>query len=367
MSFRGVFARRQIVILLAVAVAGCNRDSATGPVSTNADSLRLDAVSPTQVEGIVGEPVNLVPTVVVRNLTGQVVPGIRVIFNPLQGSESVVGDYVTNRIVTTDSRGVASPGNWTLGTVSGLHGLEARILDEHFWSAEVEAHRVVAFHAAALAAAAAALSQGLFAVDTIVLPGDELSAPIVLVVDRFGNRVGGVAITFAVTSGGGSLAKTHDESSRFGTASPGTWKMGPRPGLNSFVASAPGLNPVTFNAQALDVGAVTWYDLIPQSIRLIVSGSIALCEDGTFELVTVETSDALPGEWLERQFGKYTVTGTVLSLTFSTGVTEQGTLVDQNLSFLHKNPNWVNEPPKDWTFAKRRESNAALAGFDFNR
>jgi hypothetical protein len=48
-------------------------------------------------------------------------------------------------------------------------------------------------------------------------------------------------------------------------------------------------------------------------------------------------------------------------------VTEQGTLVDQNLSFLHKNPNWVNEPPKDWTFAKRRESNAALGGFDFNR
>jgi hypothetical protein len=363
MGFRGAVAGRQIVILLSVAVAACNRDSATGPVSSNADSLRLEAVSPTQVEGIVGEPVNLVPTVVVRNLTGQAVPGIRVIFNALHGSESVVGDYVTNRIVTTDYRGVASPGNWTLGTVTGLHGLEARILDEHFWSAEVEAHRVVAFHAAAKAAAAAALSKELFSGDTVGLAGDELSPPIVRVVDRFGNDVGGVAITFSVTSGGGSLAKTRDESSRFGSASPGAWTMGPHPGLNSVVANAPGLNSVTFSARALDVGAITWYDLVPQSVRLIVSGSIALCEDGTFELVTVETSDAFPGEWFERQFGKYTVTGTVVALTFSTGVIEQGTLVDESLSFVHKKPNWVNYPPEDWRFAKRRQSNAAVAGF----
>ena len=84
-----------------------------------------------------------------------------------------------------------------------------------------------------------------------------------------------------------------------------------------------------------------------------MTGSIALCEDGTFELVTVETSDALPGEWLERQLGTYTLTGTSISLTYSTGVTEQGTLVGDSLSLVHKKLNWVGDPPREWTFARR--------------
>jgi hypothetical protein len=344
--FRGGFARRQLVILLAVAVAACKRDSVTAPASADGGPLLIEAVSATQLEGTVGEPVDLVPAVVVRSETGKPLPGIQVLFIPSYTSESLVRDSVTNRIVSTDSRGVASAGKWILGTTSGLHDLEARILDAYRWSTDPD--RVVVFHAEAKAAAPAALSRELFFPDTVGVPGDQLSPPMIRVTDRFGNGVGGVAITFSVTSGG-SVVKTHDETSRFGSASPGTWTLGV-PGVNSVVASGPGLNSVTFSSRVLDVGAVTWYDLVPQSVNLIVSASIALCEDGTFELVTVDNSF---GELLERQRGKYTLAGTVVVLTFATGVSEQGRLVDHSLSLMHVRSNWVNAPLEEWRFVKR--------------
>jgi len=190
------------------------------------------------------------------------------------------------------------------------------------------------------------------------LPGDEMDPPTVRAIDASGNGVDGVKVTFSITAGG-TLEKIQDQT-RGGSASPGAWTMGPNPGLNTVVASAPGLNSVTFSAQALDTGPATWYDLVPQSVRLIVSASIALCEDGTFELVTVETSDALPGEWRERQLGKYTLAGSVIVLTFSTGEVEQGTLVDHSLSVVHKKSNWVNYPQEDWKFVKRQERRAPL-------
>jgi hypothetical protein len=350
MSFRRGFGSRQLVILLAVAVAACKRDSVTEPISLEGGPLWLKALSPTDLEGTVGEPVKPVPTVLIVDAAGQVVPGIKVIFNHLHGSGSVVGDSVMNRIATTDSRGVATPGDWTLGTETGLHGLEARILDERYW---IDAsHRVVEFHADAKAGAPAALSKASSAGDSVGLPGDEMYAPIVRVTDRFGNNVSGSTVTFSVIAGGGSVG-TNTVQSRFGSASPGSWTLGPRPGLNSVIASAAGLNSVTFSARARDAGSVTWYDMVPYSVRLIVRGSLALCEDGTFEMVTLENSDAFLGDFPERQFGKYTTAGTVILLTFSTGLTEQGTLLDDSLSFVHNKSNWVGYPLENWSFVKR--------------
>lgn len=351
MITRGGFAGRAFTVLVAVAVAACKRDSTTGPVSTDGAMLRIDAVSTVEIKGTVAESVDPVPTVVVRNEKGQAIPGIQVIFNELHDPGLVGGGTVSNRTVTTDSRGVATPGKWTLGTKSGVYALEARILDEHFWSDDT--HRAVAFHADANAAAAATLSKESSFQDSVGLPGDELSAPTILVTDKYGNYVGGVRVAFTVVSGGGSLEKNQDESARFGSASAGKWTLGSRPGLNSIVASVPGLNPVTFNAHALDAGAVTWYDMVPHAVRLIARGSIALCEDGSFELVTIENSDAFPGEWLERQFGSYTITGNVIALRFSPGHNEEGILTGDNLSFMHTKDNWVNYPPENWRFFKR--------------
>lgn len=113
MSFNGGLARSWLAFFLAVIAPACGRDSATGPGSPDA-VLRLEAVSATQLEGTVGEQVDPVPAVVVRSKTGRPVPGIKVTFMPLSWSDSAYGDVVRNSIVITDSRGVASPGDWTL-------------------------------------------------------------------------------------------------------------------------------------------------------------------------------------------------------------------------------------------------------------
>lgn len=347
-KFNGGLVRRHLALFLAVIAPACTHDSATGVEPADA-GLRLEAVSATQTEGTVGEAVNPVPAVLVTSETGRPAPGIRVTFAPLYPADSAYGDHVTNRISITDARGVASGGDWTLGTMAGTHGLEAGILGAHLSEPDAGVGRAVAFRTEAHGAAAASLSMSEYA--PAGLPGDEIGPPQVHVTDRFGNNAGGVVVTFRVATGGGSLATTQVEAS-IGYASAGSWTLGPNPGLNSVVATAPGLNSVTFSARALDVGAVTWYDMKPQSVPYIEIASIALCENGTFELVTVETSPVLPGEWRERQLGTYTIAGTQLVLNYPNGVTEQGTLVADSLAFVHKKLNWA-DPPQMWTFARR--------------
>jgi hypothetical protein len=344
------FLRNQFTLLLAVSTAACGRDSSTGPAATDA-SLRLEAVSDTAFEGTVGEPISSVLTVIVKDESGRPVRGIKVAFAPLHASDSAYGDFVMHPIVTTDSRGVASPGGWTLGTMAGAHGLKAWILDAQRSYAELGGGRAIAFRTEAKAGSPARLSIST-GDNQVGLPGDEVDPPEVRVTDQFGNGAGGVTVSFSISSGGGSLAKTQGEA-RWGYASPERWTLGPNPGLNSFVASAPGLNSVTFNARALDAGAITWYDF-PQSIPYIVSASIALCENGTFELITVETSDWMPGEWRARQFGKYTVTDARIVLMFAAGLTEEGTVADDRLSIMHNMVNWVGAPLQKWNFVKRK-------------
>ena len=343
MSFNGGLARSYLALFLSATVAACGRDSTTEPVSPDA-VLRLEAVSPITLEGTVGELVNSVPTVIVRNQAGRPVPGIEVTFIPLGWAGNP--DHVANHIAITNSLGVATAGGWTLGTKVGLHRLEASILGAHLSQADSGAVRVVTFHAEAKAGAPAVLSI-YSGHNQVGLPGDELDHPTVWVTDRHGNYSGGVAITFSVTSGGGLLTRGDDQDNR-------TWILGPHPGLNSVVASGAGLNSVTFHAQAVDLGATTSYDMNPQSVRLIASGSIALGENDDFRMVYVEGSDAFPGLWRTVAFGKYTLSGTKIVLTHSTGVIEQGTLVNDSLSVLRTKENWVGTPPQMWTFVKRK-------------
>jgi hypothetical protein len=345
-------ARRLLAIVLVLTLPACLRDLATEPLAPDA-VLHIEAVSPTQVKGTVGERIDPVPIVVVRNEEGRPVAGAKVIFIPLNRSDAANADFLTTPNVITNSRGLATPGAWKLGTVPGVHGLEARLVDPRYFRSD--SGRVVTFKAEVTAAAAEALSMGRFPLDTEGLPGGEMPTPLFQVVDRYGNGVGGVTVTFTVIAGGGSLAKTRVQSSPWGQASAGEWTLGPQPGTNSMVASAQNLKSVTFSTRALDVGKVTWYDLAPQSVRYIERASMALCEDGTFELLTLESSEAFPDLWPERELGKYTVTGTGIVLTFASGVTEQGTLIGQDLSFMQQNLNREDYPVDNWRFFKRGE------------
>ncbi|HEU0012322.1 MAG TPA: dockerin type I domain-containing protein [Longimicrobium sp.] len=86
------------------------------------------------------------------------------------------------------------------------------------------------------------------------------TAPAVLVTDGFGNPVSGVAVTFAVASGGGSVTGGSATTNASGIATVGSWTLGATAGANSLTASAAGLDDVTFTATGTP-GAVHHFDV----------------------------------------------------------------------------------------------------------
>ncbi|MDP9206158.1 MAG: hypothetical protein M3P12_12030 [Gemmatimonadota bacterium] len=87
------------------------------------------------------------------------------------------------------------------------------------------------------------------------------TAPTVLVTDGR-NPVAGVEVSFAVTSGGGSVSSATQMTDASGLASVG-WTLGRTFGKNELSATVAGLPPVTFTAMAIapDTGIVA-FDLI---------------------------------------------------------------------------------------------------------
>src|SRR5438094_80719 len=76
-------------------------------------------------------------------------------------------------------------------------------------------------------------------------------APLIVKVTTGGNPVAGIAVTFAVTSGGGSVTGASASSGSNGIATVGSWTLGPTAGINTLTATSPGLgSPLTFTATA---------------------------------------------------------------------------------------------------------------------
>jgi hypothetical protein len=75
-------------------------------------------------------------------------------------------------------------------------------------------------------------------------------APAVRLTDARGAAVAGLAVTFAVTAGGGRVTGASVASDADGVARVGGWTLGDAPGVNTLVASVSGTPPVTFTATA---------------------------------------------------------------------------------------------------------------------
>jgi len=76
-------------------------------------------------------------------------------------------------------------------------------------------------------------------------------APSVTVFDADGNLVQGIAVTFAVASGGGSATGVDKVTGSTGIATVESWTMGSATGPNTMTATVAGLAPVTFTAIAV--------------------------------------------------------------------------------------------------------------------
>jgi hypothetical protein len=137
----------------------------------------------------VGQAVATAPSVKVTDGLGDPVANVAVTFS------ATAGGTVNGAEQMTDASGVATVGGWTLGTTIGTDTLLAT-------SPGLEA---VAFTADATSGQATTLVIN-FGEDQKASPGSPVAEPpSVIAKDSYGNPVAGVTVTFAVTSGGGSL------------------------------------------------------------------------------------------------------------------------------------------------------------------
>jgi hypothetical protein len=77
-------------------------------------------------------------------------------------------------------------------------------------------------------------------------------APTVLVLDQFGNPVGGTEVDWEVTAGGGTVSSPQTVTGADGKATV-TWTLGPGIGVQKLTARVEGAHgsPVTFTATVL--------------------------------------------------------------------------------------------------------------------
>ncbi len=80
-------------------------------------------------------------------------------------------------------------------------------------------------------------------------PGTTLAVrPVVLVKDALGRPFAGATVSFTIEAGGGSIDAPSATTAADGTASPGTWRLGPTEGENRLRARVGSLSPAVFTA-----------------------------------------------------------------------------------------------------------------------
>jgi 6-phosphogluconolactonase (cycloisomerase 2 family) len=204
---------------------------------------------------VAGAAVGVAPAVLVTDQAGNPIPNVTVTFQVASGGGSISGPAQ----VTTGANGVATIGGWTLGGIAGTNTLTAA-------NAGL-AGSPLTFTATGLVGAATSLSavagDGQHAPRGSAVP----VAPQVAVKDANGNGVAGVAVTFTVTAGGGTMdgiSSVTTLTGPTGRASVG-WTLGPAAGGNALRATALGLvgSPLTFGATAYTPLYVTNIDAEP--------------------------------------------------------------------------------------------------------
>jgi adhesin/invasin len=224
--------RVRLVGAAAFALLGACQDEVPPPSA-------LTAVGETAFSGTVAEPLGSAVTVKVTDAKGTSLGGIPVTFTVAEG-----GGAVAKAVDTTTSAGTASA-RWTLGERAGAQRLVASV-------AGVTGQ--VSFTATARPGAPAAMAANGGNQQSVVVGTAALTAPSVIIRDRFANPVPGVSVLFTVGTGGGTLTGNAATTNSAGVAAVGEWKMGTMVGTNtlSALALAGGItgNPVTFTATA---------------------------------------------------------------------------------------------------------------------
>jgi len=205
----------------------------------------MAAVSQTTQSAPIGTNVTDPPSVIVRDAQGIPVAAVAVTFTVTAGGGSVVGSPAT-----TNDNGVATLTSWKLGSVVGPNTV----------TATASGLPSVTFNATGTAGAPANVVASAGNNQTAVQGTSVTTRPTVRVTDSNGNPVIGVAVTFAVTQGGGSAAGVNQVTDTQGQASVGSWTLGASaPNTMTATVTGSGItgNPVTFTAQSATRIAIT--------------------------------------------------------------------------------------------------------------
>lgn len=247
----------------------------------------------------VGTPVTIPPSVLVTDAYDNPVQGVPVTFSVASG-----GGSITGASATSDASGVATVGSWTLGVTAGANTLRAT-------SAGL-AGSPVTFTATGLIGSPTTLAlhggDGQTATAGSVVATD----PSVRVTDAYNNPVAGVAVTFAASSGGGSVTGASVTTNASGIAAVGSWTLGTTAGANTLTATSPGLtgSPAAFTATGV----------AGPSAKYVVTAGTYSPAVGSPVLVTAQLADQFDNP----------VAQAGVSVTFSRSPNDSGTLSGAN-------------------------------------
>jgi adhesin/invasin len=239
--------RHGATICAALLLAACSGD---GPTTPDNPGPLVFVLAPGFVDGqsvVVGTPY---PQLLGVQVTGvSPVNGQILNFVVTSGGGSVFAPVVATAKPTSGPwKGVNGIGEnvWTLGPLAGPQTIEARLINPVTGATMTQA----TFHATGLAGPAQLIKPSAGDQQGALAGASVAVSPAVLVTDQFGNPKAGIAVSFAVATGGGSITGASQTTGANGVATVGSWTLGPAVGSNTLRATAAGLtgSPVTFTA-----------------------------------------------------------------------------------------------------------------------
>jgi len=259
----------------------------------------LEARSAQTSEGTVGSVLGSSPTVVVWDAEGHPLANVTVRFTL---SDADGGASLATPLSTTNSDGVASAGNWAIGSRAGTHAVYV----------STDGAAGIAFTVKAVADVAAQIhwqDNGTPGYAGMTL------RPAAIVSDRFGNEVASAAVSFAIVEGTGSLQSGSAASADDGVATP-QWTLGS--GANAISASLAGASaPSVLHVEAFNATSVYVLESVNNDIPLRIGIANAVLALGDGQFVTVISYRSGSSAFDARYGGHYTADDSGLRLMSS--------------------------------------------------
>jgi adhesin/invasin len=268
---------------LAAAVTGISNATFTASASPDVATTMTVAAGNTQTAQV-GRAVPIEPSVKVTDTFGNAVSGVEVLFQVASGGGTAVG-----RRVTTNSAGIATVGDWTLGDAVGANTLVAAVQTPGL------SVNQVTFTATATAGSASTMAVSAGQNQTGPAGAALAVSPAVVVRDARGNPVSGVSVTFTVGSGGGSVTGGTTTTNASGVAAVGAWTLGGAVGTQTLIARSGTLPEVTFTATATAGAAARLTAFSTQDQTSIIAGTALSPSQRPAVRVTDAEGNPVPG------------------------------------------------------------------------